>query len=146
MLPMVVATAWLVVLPTFAGWKVERVMLGFAVAELGALASSVVMTLVSVAVAVDVAVAAAVAAAAAAAVDVLAATVRLAVVAEPLVVERLRLVVAVLGTTIAIAATEVVEQRDVLGPRQPFSVPPDELIETDLQGRFVMGQGKESAA
>ena len=135
MLPMVVATAWLVVLPAFAGWKVERVMLGFVVVELVALASSVVMILVSV-VAVTVAAVSA----------LLVATAQPVVVAELPAVARLRLVAAVPGTTTAVSATGAVGQRDVPGPLLPFSVPLDEPIETDLQGRFVMGQGKESAA
>ena len=101
MLPLFVATAWLGVLPAFAGWKVERVMLGFAVVELVALASSVVMILVSVA--------------AAAVFVLLAATVQPVVVAERPVVVRLRLVAAALGRAVAISATGAVGQRDVPG-------------------------------
>ena len=133
---MVVATTLLEVLPAFAGWKVERAMLEFVVVELGALASSVVMILVSV-----------VAVAAAVAVSVLlAATVRPVVVAELPVVALQRLVAAALGRATAVSATGAVGQRGVPGPQLPFSVPLDELIETDWQGRFVMGQGKGSAA
>ena len=134
---MVVATAWLVVLPAFAGWKVEKAMLGFVVVELGALASSVVMILVSVAVAVAVAVAVSV---------LLAATARPVVVVELPVVALPRLVAAALGRATAVSVTGAVGQRGVPGPQLPFSVPLDELIETDWQGRFVMGQGKGSAA
>ena len=117
MLPMVVATAWLVVLPAFAGWKVERTMLGFVAVEWVALASSVVMILVSV-----------VAVAAAAVSVLLVATVQPVVVAELPVVAPLRLVAAALGRATAVSATGAVGQRDVLGLLLPFSAPLDELI------------------